>query len=116
MIAVVMPGLVPMYTTRLGQAYQADALNLLRQMPAESVALVVTSPPFALRRKKAYGNVTATEYVEWFWPSAQEIYRILRADGSFVLELGGSWNPGSGTRSLYQYELLLRLTQLFHLA
>jgi DNA modification methylase len=116
MIAVVIPGLVPMYTTRLGQAYQADALDLLRQMPDESVALVVTSPPFALRRKKAYGNVTATEYVEWFWPFAQEIYRVLRLDGSFVLELGGSWNPGSGTRSLYQYELLLRLTQLFHLA
>jgi site-specific DNA-methyltransferase (cytosine-N4-specific) len=116
MIAVVIPGLVPMYTTRLGQAYQADALDLLRKMPDESVALVVTSPPFALRRKKAYGNVTATEYVEWFWPFAQEIFRVLRPDGSFVLELGGSWNPGSGTRSLYQYELLLRLTQLFHLA
>jgi site-specific DNA-methyltransferase (cytosine-N4-specific) len=88
----------------------------MRRLPAESVSLVLTSPPFALRRKKAYGNVPADEYVEWFLPFAREIHRVLRAEGSFVLELGGAWNPGSGTRSLYQYELVLRLSSLFHLA
>jgi site-specific DNA-methyltransferase (cytosine-N4-specific) len=76
----------------------------------------MTSPPFALRRQKAYGNVAATEYVEWFWPFAEQIHRVLRPDGSLVMELGGAWNPGSGTRSLYQYELLLRLVSRFHLA
>src|SRR5947209_5113773 len=116
MIAVPMNELVPAYTTRLGRAFEGDALTVLRHIPDDSVALVVTSPPFALRRKKAYGNVTPAEYVEWFWPFAQEIFRIIRPDGSFVLELGGSWNPGSGTRSLYQYELLLRLTKMYHLA
>jgi DNA modification methylase len=110
------PPIFPAYTTRLGRAYHADALAVLRQLPDDSVALVVTSPPFALRRKKAYGNVMASEYVEWFWPFAQEIHRVLKPDGSFVLELGGAWNPGIGTRSLYQYELVLKLAQLFHLA
>ena len=43
-------------------------------------------------------------------------YESLRPDGSFVFELGGAWNTGSGTRSLYPYELVLRLTRLFHLA
>jgi site-specific DNA-methyltransferase (cytosine-N4-specific) len=100
----------------LGKAYQADALSVLRRLPAGSVSLVLTSPPFALRRQKAYGNVRATEYVEWFWPFAQEIHRVLRADGSFVFDLGGAWNPGRGTRSLYQYELILRLTEIYHLA
>jgi site-specific DNA-methyltransferase (cytosine-N4-specific) len=76
----------------------------------------MTSPPFALKRKKAYGNVPPDEYIEWFWPFAVEIHRILRPDGSFVFDLGGAWKPGTGTRSLYQYELLLRLTRLFHLA
>lgn len=113
-----MPGkvLVPAYTTRLGRAYHADALDVLHRLPADSVSLVLTSPPFALRRKKAYGNVPATDYLDWFWPFAEQIHRVLRPDGSFVLELGGAWNPGSGTRSLYQYELILRLTKLFHLA
>jgi site-specific DNA-methyltransferase (cytosine-N4-specific) len=112
--------LTPAYTTPWGRAYHADALTVLRRLPAESVALVLTSPPFALRRQKAYGNVDATEYVEWLWPFAEEIHRILRPDGSFVLDLGGAWNRGSGTRSLYQYELILRLVgstpRLFHLA
>jgi len=108
--------LVPSYTTRLGRAYHADALDVLRRLPAESVALAVTSPPFALRRQKAYGNVAAGDYVEWFWPFAVEIHRVLRQDGSFVMELGGAWNRGSGTRSLFPYELILRLAKLFHLA
>ncbi len=106
----------PAYTTRWGRAYQADALQILRKLPGNSVALVLTSPPFALRRKKAYGNVAATDYVDWFWPFAEEIHRLLAPDGSFVLELGGAWNPGSPTRSLFQYELILRLAKLFHLA
>jgi site-specific DNA-methyltransferase (cytosine-N4-specific) len=106
----------PAYTTPLGSCYQGDALEVLGQLPADSVALVLTSPPFALRRRKAYGNVEESEYVEWFWPFAVEIHRVLTADGSFVLDLGGAWKRGTGTRSLYQYELILRLTRLFHLA
>jgi site-specific DNA-methyltransferase (cytosine-N4-specific) len=108
--------LVPAYTTRRGRAYHADARDVLRQLPDDSVALVLTSPPFALRRQKAYGNVPATEYVDWLWPFAEEIYRVLAPDGSFVLDLGGGWNPGLGTRSLYPYELILRLARRFHLA
>jgi site-specific DNA-methyltransferase (cytosine-N4-specific) len=104
------------YTTRRGQAFCGDALDLLPTIPDASVSLVFTSPPFALRRQKAYGNVAATEYVNWFWPIAEEIFRVLRADGSFVMELGGAWNPGSGTRSLFPYELLLRLGKIFFLA
>jgi site-specific DNA-methyltransferase (cytosine-N4-specific) len=108
--------LVPAYTTERGRAYQADALDVLRGLPTDSVSLVMTSPPFGLRRKKAYGNVPPEEYVAWFLPFAEEIHRILRPDGSFVMELGGAWNSGSGTRSLYQYELMLRLTKIFFLA
>src|SRR5947209_9252443 len=102
------PRMTPAYTTRWGRAYHADALEVLRRLPADSVALVLTSPPFALRRQKAYGNVAASDYVEWFWPFAGEIHRVLRPDGSFVLDLGPAWKPHSGTRSLYQYELVLR--------
>jgi DNA modification methylase len=108
--------LVPAYTTPLGRAYHADALDVLRQLPDDSIALVLTSPPFALKRQKAYGNVAPGEYVEWLWPFAVEIHRVLRPDGSFVLDLGGAWNTGTGTRSLYQYELILRLARIFHLA
>jgi DNA modification methylase len=107
---------LPAYTTRLGRAYHGDAFEILQIIPDESVSLVFTSPPFALRRQKAYGNVSAAQYIDWFWPIADQILRVLRKDGSFVMELGGAWNPGSGTRSLFPYELLLRLGKIFCLA
>jgi len=106
----------PAYTTALGAAYTADSLQVLAELPARSVSLLLTSPPFALRRQKAYGNVDAAGYIDWFWPFAEQIHRVLRDDGSFVMDLAGAWNPGRPTRSTLPYELLLRLTQLFHLA
>jgi DNA modification methylase len=106
----------PVYATTLGRAYQDDSRSWLAQLPSASIPLVVTSPPFALTRKKKYGNVGPEEYADWFAPFAEQIHRILTPDGSFVLELGGSWNAGKPTRSLYQYELILRLGRTFHLA
>lgn len=92
-------------------------MELLRALPAASVSLVLTSPPYALHFKKAYGNVSKADYVEWFKPFAAEVFRVLRDDGSFVLNIGGSWNPGTPTRSLYQYKLPIALVEEigFHL-
>ena len=108
----------PHYQTACGVAYLGDSLELLRAMPAASVNLVVTSPPYALHFKKSYGNVSKADYVEWFKPFAAEVLRVLKDDGSFVLNIGGSWNPGAPTRSLYQYKLLIALVEEigFHLA
>jgi DNA modification methylase len=113
-----MPALAadPAYETSLGACYHADALDVLSSVPSGSVALVLTSPPFALHRKKAYGNVEPAAYLDWFWTFAEEIFRVLRPDGSFVFELGPTWNRGTGTRSLLHYELILRLCKSFHLA
>src|SRR5689334_17293451 len=94
----------PAYETLLGAAYVADSLVAMRSMRARSIDLILTSPPFALQRKKAYGNAREDKYVEWFLPFAEEMARILKPKGSLVLELGGAWRPGSPTRSLYQLE------------
>ena len=104
------------YSTNLGAAFVADSLALMKSLPDECVDLVMTSPPFALTRKKEYGNRAAHEYVDWFMPFAYEVHRILRQTGSFVVDIGGTWKRGSPTRSLYQYELLIRLGERFHLA
>jgi site-specific DNA-methyltransferase (cytosine-N4-specific) len=62
--------------------------------------------------------VSKNDYVSWFLPFAREVYRLLPEDGSFVLNIGGSWNAGHPTRSLYQYKLLIALVEEigFHLA
>jgi DNA modification methylase len=102
----------PYYHSAAGYAYLGDSKDLLGCLPAESIDLIVTSPPFALRRKKEYGNVPAEEYVEWFLPFAEEFKRVLKEKGSLVIDIGGSWNPGEPTRSLYQYELLIELAKM----
>jgi DNA modification methylase len=102
-------GFNPFYETDFGRAYLADSLELMKAIPSNSVNLVVTSPPYALHFKKEYGNVTKQEYVQWFLVFAKEIQRILTDDGSFVLNIGGSFNKGEPTRSLYHYKLLIEL-------
>jgi len=98
---------IPLYHTNLGQAYVGDSIELLSQLSDESVDLVITSPPFALLRKKAYGNVQETEYVNWIKPFGREIYRVLKNDGSFILDLGGAYKQGMPSRSLYNFRVLL---------
>lgn len=116
--SIVVPGFSPFYSTGLGSAYLADSLELLKALPSSSVNAVITSPPYALHFKKEYGNVAKREYVEWFLPFAREIHRILTDDGSFVLNIGGSYNKGAPTRSLYHFRLLIELVDTvgFHLA
>jgi site-specific DNA-methyltransferase (cytosine-N4-specific) len=106
------------YQTHAGSAYLGDSLEVMRELPAASVSLVVTSPPFALTFKKEYGNHHQDTYVEWFCRYAREVQRVLTDDGSFVVDLGGAWNKGKPTRSLYHYRLPLAVCDDvgFHLA
>ncbi len=101
----------PQYSTDWGSAYCGDSLDLLKKIPSNSINLVLTSPPYALHFKKAYGNVSKGEYVEWFLPFAREIFRILKEDGSFVLNIGGSYNQGEPTRSIYHFKLMVALVE-----
>jgi site-specific DNA-methyltransferase (cytosine-N4-specific) len=101
----------PYFASRLGAAYCGDSLEMLRAIPSASVNLVVTSPPYALHFKKAYGNEHKERYVKWFLPFAKEIQRILTDDGSFVLNIGGSYNKGIPTRSIYHFKLLIALVE-----
>jgi site-specific DNA-methyltransferase (cytosine-N4-specific) len=108
----------PAYATELGMALCADSLAVLKKLPAASVDLVITSPPYALHFKKEYGNVDKDGYVAWLLPFGREIRRVLKEDGSFVLNIGGSYEPGQPTRSLYHFKLAIALCERvgFHLA
>jgi len=105
--------LKPYYTTNHGTTYLGDSREILTSGAFdEKVDLIMTSPPFALRRKKQYGNVEADKYVAWFLDFARLFYRILKPQGSLVIDIGGSWNQGEPTRSLYHYELLIELCKI----
>jgi len=98
----------PVYLTKFGAAYCGDALGLLGELPNDSVNLVMTSPPFALQRKKEYGNKDQGEYIEWLIEFAKLVYQKLRGDGSFVLDLGGAYKKGVPVRSLYNFRIPIR--------
>lgn len=104
--------------TSHGQIIHGDSLRYLSGLPDASIHLIVTSPPFGLLRSKAYGGEPASKYLDWFEPFAREFHRVLRPDGSLVIDIGGSWNRGTPTRSLYHFRLALLLCDVlgFHLA
>ncbi len=108
----------PFYHTDKGNAYVGDSIELLSQLPDNSIDLVMTSPPFALRRQKTYGNVEETEYVNWIKPFGIEVFRVLKETGSFVLDLGGTYRQGMPSRSLYNFRVLIAFCDDigFHLA
>ena len=115
-VSDIISGIEPYYYSTLGGAYIGDCLDLMKSIPSEKVDLIVTSPPYALTFKKEYGNVGADEYPDWFMPFAEEFHRILKEEGSLVINIGGSWRKGSPTRNLYQFTLLQKLTTKFHFA
>ena len=97
-----------------GRIYHGDSLGLLHNsLEPSSVDLVMTSPPFGLLTKKAYGNEDAHKYVEWFRPFARGIKRVLKPEGSLVIDIGGAWKRGIPSRSLYHFELLIDLCEEF---
>lgn len=106
------------FRTSLGRIHHADSLDVMKETEKESIHLIVTSPPFALTRKKDYGNEQEDAYLEWFEDFAQQFHRILKEDGSLVIDLGGAWRPGLPVRSLYHFKLLILLCEKygFHLA
>lgn len=107
------------HTTKLGKIIHGDSrIYLGSKVADETVDLIMTSPPFGLVRKKAYGNQDADLYVAWFEKFAEQFSRVLKPTGSLVIDIGGAWKPGLPTRSLYHYELLIMLCRKFgfHLA
>jgi site-specific DNA-methyltransferase (cytosine-N4-specific) len=84
-----------------------DCLEILQEIPSNSVNLIVTSPPYADSRKNSYGGVSPDKYVEWFLPIAAELQRVLENDGSFVLNI--KEKVVDGERHTYVLELILAM-------
>lgn len=111
--------LTPAFSTDFGEMYQGDALDVMRELVADGrrVKLIMTSPPFALLRKKTYGNEDADHYINWFLQFVGLYKDILEPEGSLVIDIGGSWLRGLPVRSTYHFELLLKLCKSgFYLA
>jgi site-specific DNA-methyltransferase (adenine-specific)/site-specific DNA-methyltransferase (cytosine-N4-specific) len=67
--------------------YLGDCKEQLKFLPDNSVDLVVTSPPYADQRKNTYGGISHDKYVEWFLPISEQLLRVLKPTGTFVLNI-----------------------------
>ena len=87
--------------------YLGDCAEQLQHIASDSVDLVVTSPPYTNQRSATYGGVTPDGYVEWFLPIADELQRVLKPTGTFVLNI--KERVVKGERHTYVLELILAM-------
>ena len=86
-----------------------DCLDFLKKQRANSIDLIITSPPYANNRKKTYDGVPTNKYVEWFLPISQELFRVLKPKGSFVLNI--KERTINGERGTYVLKLILAMRE-----
>lgn len=84
-----------------------DCLEKLKEVPNSSVDLIITSPPYADQRKNTYGGIKPEKYVSWFLPITAELLRVLKNDGTFILNI--KEKVQNGERSTYVLELILEM-------
>lgn len=79
----------------------------LKDLASDSVDLIITSPPYADQRKTTYGGIKPGVYVSWFIPIADELQRVLKPTGSFVLNI--KERVVEGERHIYVMELIIEM-------
>ncbi len=75
------------YKKTVAEFYLGDSAEILRNIPSNSVDLIITSPPYSDQRKGSYGGIHPDKYVEWFLPKSQELLRVLKPTGTFILNI-----------------------------
>ena len=92
----------------LNKIYQGDSFQLLKELPDNSVDLVITSPPYAdLKTYVDFNGILADDYVKWFIPYCKEICRVIKPTGSFILNINDKVE--NGFRHPYVFDLVSEL-------
>jgi site-specific DNA-methyltransferase (adenine-specific) len=87
--------------------YLGDNKIELAKLADNSVDLIVTSPPYADQRKDTYGGIRHDKYVDWFLPISEQLLRVLKPTGTFILNI--KEKVIEGERSTYVMELILAM-------
>ncbi len=91
----------------LDQIICGDCEEVLRDFPENCVDLIFTSPPYADQRKKTYGGIRPSKYVDWFIPKAEQFLRVLKPTGTFILNI--KERVVNGERHTYVLHLILEM-------
>ena len=91
----------------LDRIIEGDCLTVLKSLPDSCVDLIFTSPPYADNRQKTYKGVPIKDYVDWFLPISDQLKRVLKNNGTFILNIKERTNDGE--RQTYVLELILAI-------
>jgi site-specific DNA-methyltransferase (adenine-specific) len=84
-----------------------DCLEILKNVPDNTIDLIVTSPPYADQRKDVYWGIHPDHYVDWFIPRSDQLYRVLKPTGSFILNI--KERVVNGERHTYVLQLIMEM-------
>ncbi|OHD12871.1 MAG: DNA methylase [Spirochaetes bacterium GWD1_27_9] len=89
------------------EIFLGNSRDILKDVKNDSIDLIFTSPPYADRRKNTYGGIKPEDYVEWFLPISEQLLRVLKPTGTFILNI--KEKAENGERHIYVLELILAL-------
>ena len=99
---------MPMNKMVLNTIVPGDCGSLMSPMlEADSIDLIMTSPPYADKRKDTYGGVPAKDYVNWFLPIAESMKDVIKPTGSIVIVIREGYDKGE--METYVLDLILAM-------
>ncbi len=87
---------------------QGDALKLIPTLPDRSVNLCLTSPPYAMQRKRQYGGVAEKDYPAWMRRMMAALRPKLADDGSVLIVIRSHVRNGIVSDYILRTRLALR--------
>ena len=101
-----------MYETTFGKYYWGKCEEVISRLDINGkVQLLLTSPPYPLNKKKRYGNMVGTEYLNWLYSLAPIFSKVLTPTGSIVIEFGNSWEKNRPIQSILAIKALLQFLE-----
>lgn len=92
----------------INKIYHGDCLELIKQLPNDSIDLVITSPPYStLKTYITDPGISPNDWVDWIMPLCKEIERVIKPTGSFILNVNDKVE--SGFRHPYVFDFISRL-------
>ncbi len=99
------------FSTDLGVALWGSCHDVFGSL-TESVAVCITSPPYALAKPRAYGNPSQDEWVDWVCRALEPIVKRLLPGGSIAVNLSNDvFEPGLPSRSLYRERFVIAMAE-----
>jgi DNA modification methylase len=88
----------------INKIYNEPCLETLKKMADKSIDCVITSPPYWQLRDYGYDGQwglepTFQEYLEHLWEMMDEIYRVLKDEGTCWINLGDTYSRGNRSKT-----------------